>query len=157
MRLPVRLHITWENDTTLKVDIDTGTQTRLLHFGAPAPANTQPSWQGYFVAEWEMAPAQRGAGGGARGGAAPPRGGSLKVTTTQLKPGYVRKNGAPYSDRTTITEFFDLNTLPNGDAWISLTTKIDDPVYFTRPLVQTTDFKKLPDANGWNPTPCVAR
>jgi len=157
MRLPVRLHITWENDTTLKVDIDTGTQTRLLHFGAPAPANTQPSWQGYSVAEWEMAPAQRGGGGGARGGAAPPRGGSLKVTTTQLKPGYVRKNGAPYSDRTTITEFFDLNTLPNGDAWISLTTKIDDPVYFTRPLVQTTDFKKLPDANGWNPTPCVAR
>src|SRR4030095_9367239 len=71
MRLPVRLHITWENDATLKIDIDTGTQPRLLRFGAPAPANTQPSWQGYSVAEWEMAPAQRG-GGGARGGSAPP-------------------------------------------------------------------------------------
>src|SRR2546423_2142947 len=33
MRVPGRLHITWENDTTLKVETDAGTQTRLLHFG----------------------------------------------------------------------------------------------------------------------------
>jgi len=157
MRLPTRLHITWENDTTLRIDTDTGTQTRLLRFGTPAPANTQSSWQGYSVAEWETAPASRGGGGGARGGAAPSRGGGLKVTTTQLRPGYVRKNGAPYSDRTTVTEFFDLNTLGNGDQWISLTTRVDDPVYFTRPLVTTSDFKKLPDATGWNPTPCLTR
>ena len=77
--------------------------------------------------------------------------------TTQLRPGYVRKNGAPYSERTTFTEFCDRNTLPNGDQWISLTTRIDDPVYFTRPLVMTTDFKKLPDAAGWNPTPCSVK
>ena len=157
MRLPGRLHITWENDTTLRMDIDTGTQTRLLRFGAPTPANTQPSWQGYSAAEWEMAPGSRGGGGGARGGAAAPRGGGLKVVTTYLRPGYVRKNGAPYSDKTTVSEFFDLNTLPNGDQWISLTTKVDDPVYFTRPLVTTSDFKKLPDATGWNPTPCLTR
>jgi hypothetical protein len=156
MRLPGRLHITWENDTTLRIDVDTGTQTRLLRFGTPAPATAQPSWQGHSAAEWEMAPAARG-GGGARGGAAPPRGGNLKVITTQLRPGYVRKNGAPYSERTTITEYFDLNTLPNGDQWISLTTRIEDPVYFTRPLVTTSDFKKLPDAAGWNPTPCSVK
>ena len=37
MRLPGRLHITWQDDTTLKVETDTGTQTRLLAF-RPAPS-----------------------------------------------------------------------------------------------------------------------
>lgn len=156
MRLPGRFHITWENDTTLRVDADSGTQTRLFHFGTTPLANTMPSWQGYSVAEWETAAAPRGAGG-ARGAAAPPRGGTLKVVTTNLRPGYVRKNGAPYSDRTTVTEYFDVHSLANGDQWISLTTKVDDPVYFTRPLVTTSDFKKLPDAAGWNPTPCSTK
>src|SRR4051812_26266623 len=32
MRMPGRLHITWQDDTTLKVDTDAGTQTRLFHF-----------------------------------------------------------------------------------------------------------------------------
>jgi hypothetical protein len=155
MRLPGRLRISWENDTTLRIDTDAGTQTRLLHFGTPAPANTQPSWQGYSVAEWEVAGGARG--GGARGGAAAPRSGNLKVVTTNLRPGYVRKNGAPHSDRTVVTEYFDLLSLPNGDQWISITTKVDDPVYFSRALVTTSDFKKLPDATGWNPAPCSAR
>ena len=156
MRLPGRLHITWENDTTLRIDTDAGTQTRMFRFGAPAPANTEPSWQGYSVAEWEMAP---GARGGARGSgaAAPARQGNLKVVTTQLRPGYVRKNGAPYSNRTVVTEYYDLHTMPNGDQWISITSRVEDPVYSTRPYIQTTDFKKLPDASGWNPTPCSAR
>ena len=155
MRLPSRLHITWENDTTLRIDVDTGTQTRLFHFGGTPPSAPQPSWQGYSAAEWELAPG--GARGGARGAAAPTRQGNLKVVTTQLRPGYVRKNGAPYSDRTTVTEYYDLNSLPNGDQWISITTKVEDPVYSTRPYITTTDFKKLPDATGWNPTPCSAK
>jgi hypothetical protein len=154
MRLPGRLRISWENDTTLRMDIDTGTQTRLLRFGAPAPADTQPSLQGYSAAEWEVAP---GARGGARGAAAPPRSGNLRVVTTHLRPGYVRKNGAPHSERAVVTEYFDLLSLPNGDQWISVTTKVDDPLYFTRPLVTTSDFKKLPDAAGWNPTACSAK
>src|SRR5215471_1220409 len=55
MRMPTRLHITWENDTTLRIDTDAGTQTRMLHFG-PAPATMgDPSWQGYSVANWELA------------------------------------------------------------------------------------------------------
>ena len=33
MRVPGRLHITWENDNTLRIDTDAGTQTRLFHFG----------------------------------------------------------------------------------------------------------------------------
>ncbi len=37
MRVPTRLHITWQDGSTLKVDTDAGEQTRLLHFaGTPA-------------------------------------------------------------------------------------------------------------------------
>jgi hypothetical protein len=146
MRLPGRLHITWQDANTLKIETDSGTQTRLLHFG-PAPAATEPTWQGRSVAQWEYA-------GGGRGAA---RMGNLKVVTTNLRPGYVRKNGAPYSADTTVTEYFDLNTLPNGDAWLTVTTRVEDPTYFTRPYITTSDFKKLPNAAGWNPTPCSAK
>src|SRR3954465_9026613 len=44
MRLPGRLHITWQDATTLRIDTDAGTQTRAFRFGdAPAPA--EPTWQ----------------------------------------------------------------------------------------------------------------
>src|SRR5215210_9428147 len=56
MRLPGRLHITWQDDTTLKIETEAGQQTRLLHFG-PAPAaasgSGQPGWQGESAAQWE--------------------------------------------------------------------------------------------------------
>jgi hypothetical protein len=147
MRMPGRLHTTWQDDTTLRIDTDAGTQTRLLRFGAqPAPTG-EPTWQGHSVAQWINA----GGGGGA------PRRGSLKVVTTNLRSGYVRKNGPPYSNRTTVTEYFDLHAMPNGDQWLSLTTKVEDPVYFTRPYITSTDFKKLPNATGWNPTPCSVK
>ena len=32
MRLPGRLHITWQDDSTLKIETDTGMQTRVLAF-----------------------------------------------------------------------------------------------------------------------------
>jgi hypothetical protein len=147
MRLPGRLHITWENDNTLRIDTDAGTQTRLFHFGAAAATPGDPSWQGYSAAQWEFAP-------GARGQA---RTGNLKVVTTNLRPGYVRRNGAPYSAKATVTEYYDLNTIPNGDQWMTVTTKVEDPQYFTRPYLTSSDFKKLPDAKGWNPTACAAR
>jgi len=146
MRMPTRLHITWENDTTLRIDTDAGTQTRQFHFGAAPASMGEPSWQGYSVATWEAAPR------GARGG-----GGNLKVVTTNLKPGYVRHNGAPYSKNAVVTEYYDLNSLPNGDQWIAVTTKVEDQMYFTAPYLTTSDFKKLPDAAGWNPSPCSAR
>ncbi len=145
MRVPGRVHITWQDDNTLKIDTDAGTQTRLLHFGDGSTASGEPSWQGHSVAAWE-----RAAGRGSPGG-------NLKVVTTNLKSGYLRKNGAPYSAQTTVTEYFDRNTMPNGDVWFTVTTKVDDPVYSRGPYLTTTDFKKLPDASGWNPTPCYAR
>ena len=81
----------------------------------------------------------------------------LKVVTTNLRPGYVRKNGAPYSEKATVTEYWDLNKLPNGDRWLTVITKVEDPQYFTRAYTTSSDFKKLADATGWNPTPCSAR
>jgi len=146
MRMPTRLHITWENDTTLRIDTDAGTQTRQLHFGAAPATPGEPSWQGYSVATWEMAPR------GARGG-----GGNLKVVTTNLKPGYVRRNGAPYSKNAVVTEYYDLNITPNGDQWFTVTTKVEDPTYLSNPYLTTSDFKKLPDAAGWSPTPCSVK
>ena len=145
MRVPGRLNISWQADTTLKIDTDAGTQTRLFHFGA-APAPGEPSWQGHSVAQWTIS--------GGRGAA---RGGSLKVVTTNLRPGYVRKNGAPYSEKTAVTEYWDVHALPNGDQWLTITTKVEDPVYFSRPFITSSDFKKLPDATGWNPTPCSVK
>jgi hypothetical protein len=146
MRMPGRLHITWADDTTLRIDTDAGTQTRLFRFGAGAPA-AEPSWQGWSAAEWMYA-------GGRRGDA---RSGSLKVVTTNLRAGYIRKNGAPHSNKATVTEYIDVNTAPNGDRWLTVTAKVEDPLYFTRPYLTSSDFKKLPDATGWSPAPCSAR
>jgi len=79
------------------------------------------------------------------------------VITTNLRAGYVRKNGAPYSEKATVTEYWDLNELPNGDRWLTVISKVEDPVYFTRPYTTSSDFKKLADATGWSPTPCTSR
>ena len=38
MRVPGRLHIQWVDDNTLQMDIDSGTQTRMLRVGAMPPA-----------------------------------------------------------------------------------------------------------------------
>ena len=149
MRMPTRLHITWEDANTLRVDTDAGTQTRLFRFGTAGAAGSpagEPTWQGRSIASWQYAP-----------GRGTPRRGSLKVITTNLKPGYVRRNGAPHSKDATVTEYFDVNALPNGDAWLTVTTRVEDPVYFTRPYLTSSDFKKLPSAAGWNPTPCSAK
>jgi hypothetical protein len=161
MRVPGRVHMTWANDNTLQIDADAGTQTRLLRFvaGQP-PAGTQPSWQGFSVAQWE---------GIVRGPGEPDfipialnpregtRGRSLEVTTSGLRPGYLRKNGVPYSGRTTVKEYFDLSTERNGDTWFVVTTIVEDPEYLTTPFVTSSNFKKQADATGWNPTPCSAR
>jgi len=56
-----------------------------------------------------------------------------------------------------VTEYWDLNAMPNGDRWLTVITRVEDPQYFTRAYTTSSDFKKLPDAAGWNPTPCSAR
>ena len=148
MRLPGRLHVTWQDASTLRIEADSGTQTRLFRFAA-GPAAAELSWQGQSTAEWIYAPTRRGSSA--------PRSGSLKVVTTNLRPGYIRRNGVPSSKDAVLTEYFDVNMLPNGETWVTITSRVDDPTYLARPYITTTDFKKLPDAAGWSPTPCSAQ
>ena len=154
MRVPTRLHITWENENTLRLDTDAGTQTRLFHFGMPSPGG-EPTWQGYSEAQWEVAGGRGGFGGFGRGG--PPAGGSLKVVTTHMRPGYLRKNGVPYSGNATVTEYFDRTMEPDGSSYLIVTTIVEDPQYLTQPFITSTHFKRQADASGWNPTPCEAK
>jgi hypothetical protein len=158
MRLPGRLHITWQDDNTLQIDTDYGTQTRLLHFGGKPTQGQAPTWQGYSVAQWERP--VRGSGAPQAGLGATREGNqsrSLEVVTTQMRPGYLRKNGPPYSANAVLKEYFDLSKERNGDTWFVVTTIVEDPQYLTEPFVTSTNFKKIPDGSGWNPTPCSAR
>ena len=151
MRLPVRLHITWQDERTLKMDIDAGTQTRIFHFGAPAPANVEATLQGYSAADWQLP-------GGGRGAPQPgPRFGQLHVVTTHLRPGYLRKNGVPYGSGATLTEYFQHLKDDDGSEYLAITSILDDPQYLQQPWVRTNQFRKQADAKGWNPTPCSAR
>ncbi len=154
MRLPVRLHITWQDERTLKMEIDAGTQTRVLRFGAAVPANTESSWQGYSVADWQLPGGGRGAPAGPLG---QPRFGQLHVVTSHLRPGYLRKNGVPYGSGAVLTEYFQHLKDDDGLEYLAITSMLEDSQYLVQPWVRTSQFRKQPDAKGWNPTPCSAR
>jgi hypothetical protein len=145
LRLPTRLKISWENDNTLRMDTDAGMQTRLFYFDKSQPKG-QPSWQGYSVAEWNKT--------GGQFGYAP--GGHLSVVTNNLRPGYLRKNGVPYSANAVVTDHFYRVNDPDGTSYLFAVTFVDDPQYLNRRLAMNQQFKKVPDGSGWNPTPCVA-
>jgi hypothetical protein len=169
MSVPGRLRVTWQDDTTLKVDTDAGTQTRLLRFGpstgsgqAPTPPNEPRSWQGVSQARWllprpdvplQLRPADRAAD-------APPihpTGGSLQVVTKNLRAGYLRKNGVPYSDNAVLTEHWDLYKRPNGEQWLTITTQLEDPQYLSNVRLTAPVFKKEANGSKWDPTPCSSR
>jgi hypothetical protein len=152
MRLPTRVRITWQDPNTLKIETDAGTQTRVLHFGEARPS-TERSLQGQSVATWEVAGGGgRGGGGGGRGGG--PRFGSLKVVTTNLRQGWLRKNGVPYSETTVVTEYYDRFKSTNGDEWFFVTTVVNDPKYLQQEFVTSSHFKKEPDGSKWSPSTC---
>jgi hypothetical protein len=170
MRVPGRLHISWADDRTLVVETDAGMQMRALHFG-DAPAASEPTWQGRSVASWDILGGVRSAAGGGAGGGAnaapagraaatgppPPRYGGLKVVTTNMKAGYLRKNGVPYSDAAVLTEYVDRHTEKNGDTWLTVTSIVDDPKYLTGSFVTSSHFKKEPDNSKWRPVPCTTQ
>jgi len=84
--------------------------------GRPHPAEFAPhTWQGFSTGEWE--------------------GDMLKVTTTHLKEGYLRRNGLARSEKATMTEYF-IRYQNN----LTLLTIVDDPVYLTEPLLLTSDW-----------------
>jgi len=159
MRIPGRIRITWVEGNTMKMETDAGTQTRVFHFGNRKAPDGLPEWQGDSTALWdEMVPS--------RGGLAlvPPTRevnghsrGTLKVVTRNMRAGYLRKNGVPYSDQAVLTEHYDLTQEPGGDSWLWVTSIVEDPRYLLQPFVTSTHWKKQRDASGWDPTPCSAR
>src|SRR3979409_2466198 len=124
MRGPIRMRISWLDDTSLKAKPDHGTQPRLLRLANAAAPPGPPSWQGATAAEWIVR-------GGGRGN---PRFGTLKTVTGNLRPGYLRKNGVPYSERAVFTEYWDVHTLPNGDKLLVDTNVVEDPTYLQLPF-----------------------
>ncbi len=153
MRVPGRVHLTWQDDNTLRLDADAGTQTRLFRFGPPRPGGPAPAtgprtWQGESAAEWATL-------GGGRGAPPPPApGASLVVVTRNMRAGHLRKNGVPYSEDTVLTEHFTVAPLPAGGEALVVTSIVQDPRYFPRPFTVSSVFKKQADASGWDPTPC---
>ena len=153
LRLPLRIHITWQDANTLKLETDSGQQTRLFMFAPSSGAAGDRSWQGRSVARWYKQPQSAGLGfGGGRGGTL--AGGNLRVTTTSMRAGYLRKNGVPYSEDAVLTEYFNRHDEPNGDRWITVTRVVEDPKYLTMPFITSESFKKEADASKWHPTPC---
>ena len=146
MRIPGRLRVSWKDDQTLQIEADAGQQTRLLHFAQVADA--EPSLQGTSRAKWIPY-------GGGRG--QPPVGGALEVVTTNLKEGYIRRNGVPYSTKTVLTEHLDVLQEPDGSTWLVVQTLIEDPVYHTGVILSSSNFRKQKDRSGWDPAPCASR
>jgi hypothetical protein len=79
------------------------------------PENALHTWEGFSTGRWE--------------------GDQLVVTTTHLKPAYLRRNGVPRSERAKLTEHF----IRVGEylTWVSI---IEDPAYLTEPMVRSRDF-----------------
>jgi hypothetical protein len=151
MRVPGRLRIAWKDDSTLAIETDAGQQTRLLHFTATEKARNARTWQGFSAAEWERIPQPGGLGVSLQ--TAPARTGTLKVVTTNLKAGYLRRNGVPYSESTVVTEYFDTFSELGSD-WLTVITLVDDPKYLNQQFITSTHFKREADASKWMPTPC---
>jgi hypothetical protein len=154
MRMPTRLHITWASDDVLQIESDWGQQTRRVFFKSaelPPPGAGTP--QGRSLGIWEHPVKVIGGMGFASGGPASPDG-SLKITTDYLAPGWLRRNGVPYSEHTQLTEYFDRFQTPDGKEWFVVTTIVDDPSYLTKPFITSSHFRREPDGAKWTPRPC---
>lgn len=155
MRSPTRLRISWKDDQTLQVETDYGMQTRLLYFAPSTPPAAPPSWQGSSVARWDgLTAAGRGFGGPVVR-VAPGPSGSLRVVTTNLRPGYLRKNGVPYSANTTLTEHWNLFQTPTN-TYVVITTLVRDPEHLQIDWLTSLNFQREADGSKWDPKPCNA-
>jgi hypothetical protein len=151
MRLPSRLQIGWEDDMTLRIDIDTGTQRRLFHFDRTRPPEA-PSWQGHSTAQWAYSGPQRDVASPASAD----RQATLHVDTTNLRPGYLQKNGVPFSEAAFMTEYYNLIVADDGTEYLVVQAFVDDPLYLSDHWVRTVQFRREPNGEGFNPTTCSA-
>ena len=77
----------------------------------------------------------------------------MKLVTTQLSGGWLRRNGVPYSESTTVTEYYDRFPVGN-EVWLVVTTIVSDPKYLTQDFVTSSHFRREPDGSRWDPIPC---
>ena len=152
MRMPARLHIFWVDDNTLEMDIDAGQQKRLFHFDGSKWHGGEPDLQGDSVATWEKQLQRRA--GTPFDGPAPGMGGNLHVVTTHMKPGYLEKNGVPYSGNAVLNEHFTVIDLHGAVTYLILTSQIEDPTYLREPFLLSSQFKREADGSKWDPSPC---
>jgi hypothetical protein len=153
MMAPTRLRISWQDDNTLRVETDAGQQTRLLRFRDPAPGPA--SLQGDSKAQWLAPPAVMNFGDGGPNAAAAPKYGVLRVSTNNLQAGLLRKNGVPYSDKTTLQEDWMLNALPGSGDYLTISAIIKDPEYLRADYYVAPVFVRESDASKWQPAPCT--
>ena len=76
------------------------------------------------------------------------------MVTTNMRAGYLRKNGVPYSNDARVTEYFDLAPHSSDIQVLIVTTVVEDPRYLTQPFIVSSHFKKEADGSTWDPTPC---
>jgi hypothetical protein len=141
LRLPTRLHLTWLSDNVLSMATDAGRQTRLFKFG---PAQDQigiGSLQGVSHARWELDSERDGSG-------------ALVVETSRMAPGYLRRNGIPYGDKATLTEYFELLEGADGTDYLVVISVLEDPQYLAAPVVTSSNFRREPDGTRWAPSDC---
>ena len=137
MRVPARFRVAWNDEQTLRVESDAGMQTRMFRFTPSSPRRDR-TWQGHSIANWDV-PARK-----------------LVVTTTNLRAGYLRRNGVPYSADARVTEYFVLVPVGQNDQALVVTTIVEDPRYLQRPFVVSSHFKRDMNPSRWSPAPCVA-
>jgi hypothetical protein len=152
MRIPERLHITWVDDNTLQVETDAGMQRRMFHFDGTKWQGGKPQLQGYSVATWEKQ-FQTREGSAPFGGPEPGKGGSLHVVTMHMRPGYLQKNGVPYSGNAVLNEHFTVVNY-RGTGYLILSSMVEDPIYLREPYILSSQFKREPDGSKWKPSPC---
>ena len=91
--------------------------------GRPHPPAWAPhTWTGFSTGEWI--------------------GNTLKISTTHLKDGYLKRGGPQTSDMYTMTEFLTRH----GDI-LTVITVIDDPLYMEEPYVHSTTYAYDPTAS----------
>src|SRR5215471_9554344 len=105
--------------------ISEGTRTIWMDDRPHPPAYAQHTWSGFSTGKYE--------------------GNTLTVYTTHLKRGWIRANGIPQSDETTLTEHF----IRHGDR-ITYVSVVNDPVYLAEPFTRTyTLMRNAKEPDGW--------
>jgi hypothetical protein len=119
----------------------------LLRFNPAQPPPGEKTLQGYSVATWEVG------GRGGRGFSATPWG-SLRVVTTNLRPGYLLSSRSSYSDSAVLTEHFTRHS-DFGMEYFTVTASVEDG---TTTRITSSTFRKEPNGSKFTPTGCeIAR